>query len=82
MTTQTVNAVAQEDGSLLPPALIREALKARVGQEIRLTLTLPDASDPAPTDADPLLDIIGIGKGGPPDGAETHDDALYRRPTP
>lgn len=78
MATVTLKVRVRRDGTLALPRKAREELGLRQGEEVEITLRTPDAAPTSRTD-NPLLGIIGIGKGGPVDGAENHDDALYRR---
>lgn len=66
---------------------LKRHLRARARTEGRsLAAVVRDAAaeylarrDEVP-DADPLLGLIGIGEGGPPDGAVNHDAYLYGAP--
>jgi len=78
MPTVTYTARVREDGLLEIPESAQEELGLRHGDEVGVALTRP--ATPGERGADnPLLRLIGIGKGGPPDGAENHDRYLYAR---
>ncbi len=53
----------------------RDKLGLHEGDQVEITMNRPDVP-PTGTGADPLLNLIGIGKGGPTDGAEDHDTRL------
>lgn len=81
MTTVRYKARVRRDGSLAIPKKAQEALGLQQGDEVDVVMSRTDAADREPTH-NPLYDIIGIGKGGPPDGAENHDSVLYRQNSP
>lgn len=49
----------------------KQPLTLPEGAEVRVTVCPADQRD------DHLKDVIGICKGGPPDGAEKHDKYIY-----
>jgi AbrB family looped-hinge helix DNA binding protein len=74
----TITARVRRDGTLAIPKKAREMLGLQEGDQIEITVNKPD-TQAAGSGGDPLLELIGIGKGGPADGAEDHDSRLYRR---
>lgn len=76
----TITARVRRDGTLAIPKKARETLGLHEGDQIEITVNTSSTQAGEP-DGDPLLELIGIGKGGPTDGAEDHDSRLYRRPS-
>jgi predicted DNA-binding antitoxin AbrB/MazE fold protein len=58
-----------ENGILKP----KQPLALAEGAEVRLTIYTNE-------EPDPLDAVIGIGE-GPPDGADNHDQYIYRKPS-
>ncbi len=77
MATMTFKAKIQQDGSIAIPKRTRERLEPLRGESVEVSIH----TDVTPSKEDqvrnPLYDIIGIAKGGRPDGAENHDMYLY-----
>lgn len=80
MSGITIIARVRRDGTLAIPKQARETLDLHEGDQVEITVNKPDTPS-AILDSDPLLELIGIGKGGPVDGAEDHDSRLYQRQT-
>lgn len=80
MAEITITARVRRDGTLAIPKKARETLGLHEGDEVEITVNTASAPTQEPG-SDPLLELIGIGKGGPTDGAEDHDSRLYRRPS-
>ncbi|MDQ2732391.1 MAG: hypothetical protein M3Y56_12095 [Armatimonadota bacterium] len=88
MLTISCTAKVREDGSLSLSMVDQERLGLQTGDDVEIILKTPasqgvDPLDRSPLDPadNPLLQIIGIGKGGPPDGGTNHDKYLYgKRP--
>jgi len=78
MGAVTCTATVREDGALAIPGSARRRLRLRKGDEVEVTLAKPLARAPQASQ-NPLLGLVGIGKGGPADGAENHDKYLYRK---
>ena len=72
MAGVTITARVRWDGALTIPKQTRETLGLHKGDQVEITLNRRDVP-PEDIEDDPLLAIIGIGKGGPVDGAEDHD---------
>jgi AbrB family looped-hinge helix DNA binding protein len=77
MAEITITARVRRDGTLAIPKKARETLGLHEGDQIEITVNKPD-TQAASSGGDPLLELIGIGTGGPADGAEDHDCRLYR----
>jgi bifunctional DNA-binding transcriptional regulator/antitoxin component of YhaV-PrlF toxin-antitoxin module len=73
MHTLTLKARLRRDGSLSIPRSVRDELGLAEGDVVEVRLGPANESSPS----DPLLNIIGIGKGGRPDAAKEHDTYLY-----
>ena len=80
MTEITITARVRRDGTLAIPKQARETLGLHEGDQVEITVSKSETQAKHPGD-DPLLELIGIGKGGPADGAEDHDSRLYRHPS-
>jgi len=78
MTAITVRARVRRDGALAIPKIARDKLGLHEGDQVDITVNAPDVPSTI-SESDPLLGLIGIGKGGPKDGAEDHDAKLYRQ---
>ena len=78
MANITVRARVRRDGTLSIPRAAREALGLHEGDLVEISVSKPDSAAET-IETDPLLAIIGIGKGGLVDGAADHDTMLYRR---
>jgi len=76
MATVTCTARVRKDGSLAIPKVTREELGLQQGDEVEVIVRKSATPRRKRTD-NPLYGVIGIGKGGPPDGAENHDKYLY-----
>jgi AbrB family looped-hinge helix DNA binding protein len=76
----TITARVRRDGTLAIPKKARETLGLHEGDQVEITVnkSSPQAEEQG---SDPLLELIGIGKGGPTYGAEDHDSRLYRHPS-
>ncbi len=79
MSDITITARIRRDGALAIPRKARELLGLQEGDKVEITVHKPDVQV-ASTASDPLLALIGLGKGGPDDGAENHDSRLYGPP--
>lgn len=75
MATTVFKAKVRRDGALSMPKAMREKLHLREGDEVEVAVSTPVAE--AKSEENPLLKIIGIGKGGPEDGGVNHDKYLY-----
>jgi len=86
MTAANYKAKVRKNGTLTLPRGVREALGVQEGDEVEVIVRrmVKDAGMEPPM-VNPLLRIVGLGKGGAPDGAENHDTYLYgadhREPT-
>ncbi len=76
MATVTCTARVRKDGSLTIPKVTREELGLQQGDEVEV-IVRKSATPRRKETENPLYGVIGIGKGGPPDGAENHDKYLY-----
>jgi bifunctional DNA-binding transcriptional regulator/antitoxin component of YhaV-PrlF toxin-antitoxin module len=76
MATLTCTARVHKDGLLEIPRAIQEELGLRQGDEVEVILR-KFATLKSKRTKNPLYRLVGIGKGGPPDGAENHDKYLY-----
>ena len=72
MATVVYKARVRKDGLLALPRTAREKLGVHQGDEVEVQVKTQASSE-----ENPLLALIGIGKGGKPDGAENHDKYLY-----
>jgi len=80
MAEMTVTARVRRDGTLAISKKARVTLGLHEGDQIEITVNKPNTQGES-SEGDPLLELIGIGKGGPADGAENHDTYLYRKST-
>jgi bifunctional DNA-binding transcriptional regulator/antitoxin component of YhaV-PrlF toxin-antitoxin module len=64
-----------KDGVLPLPSAARDKLNLREGDDVEVAVSTPGVE--ASGKENPLLKIIGIGKGGPEDGGVNHDKYLY-----
>jgi len=78
MAEMTITARVRRDGTLAISKKARMTLDLHEGDQIEITVNKPETQGESLED-DPLLALIGIGKGGPTDGAENHDTYLYRK---
>ena len=78
MAGVTITAKVRRDGALAISKAARERLGLHEGDKIQITLDRPGILLSQPVE-DPLLELIGIGKDGPVNGAQDHDEALYGR---
>ena len=78
MVNITVSAKVLHDGTLSIPRTARKTLDLHEGDQVEIMVSKQESAEKS-TEVNPLLAIIGIGKGGPIDGAEDHDSSLYRR---
>jgi AbrB family looped-hinge helix DNA binding protein len=76
MATIICTARVRKDGSLGIPKAAREELGLRQGDEVEVVVQKPIVHHSQQKE-NPLYHLVGIGKGGPPDGAENHDKYLY-----
>jgi bifunctional DNA-binding transcriptional regulator/antitoxin component of YhaV-PrlF toxin-antitoxin module len=58
------------------PKRIRRVLDLEPGSKVHVVVEVVDRGETTRID-DPLERIIGLCEGGPPDGAENHDQYLY-----
>jgi bifunctional DNA-binding transcriptional regulator/antitoxin component of YhaV-PrlF toxin-antitoxin module len=76
MATLTYMVKVQPDGSLLLPKEAQEQLRLQPGDQVEIQIQKAESAlETEPQN--PLLRIIGIARGGPPDGAQNHDAYLY-----
>ena len=80
MSGITITTRVRQDWKLTIPKKIRESLGLHEGDEVEVTVS-KSINSPLKQDRNLLLNLIGIAKGGPTDGAEDHDSRLYRHPT-
>ncbi|MCW3052458.1 MAG: hypothetical protein JWN14_1628 [Chthonomonadales bacterium] len=78
MAEMTITARVRRDGTLAISKQARATLGLHEGDQIEITVNRPEMQE-EDLEGDPLLALIGIGKGGPADGAENHDTYLYRK---
>jgi bifunctional DNA-binding transcriptional regulator/antitoxin component of YhaV-PrlF toxin-antitoxin module len=78
MTTLTCTARVCQDGLLEIPKSIQEELRLQQGDEVEVILRKSVTHHRKRT-KNPLYRLVGIGKGGPPNGAENHDKYLYSK---
>lgn len=76
MATTSFTATIRKDGLLNLPKQVRRALGLEPGSQVRVVVEAVSRGETAERD-DPLEGIIGLCAGGPPDGAENHDQYLY-----
>jgi AbrB family looped-hinge helix DNA binding protein len=74
MATTIYKAKVRRDGALTMPKAMRERLRLHEGDEVEVAVSTPAVEA---REENPLLKIIGIGKGGPKDGGVNHDKYLY-----
>ena len=79
MEMMTFKARVRKDGTLAIPRNAREQLEAHSGEDVEVSIHTEDMRPDEEPARNPLYDIIGIAKGGRPDGAENHDRYLYGR---
>ena len=78
MAIITCTAKVRKDGSLGIPKAVREELGLQQGDKVEVVVRQSITHRHKRT-KNPLYSLVGIGKGGPPDGAENHDKYLYGR---
>jgi AbrB family looped-hinge helix DNA binding protein len=76
MATVVCTARVRKDGSLTIPRAIRKELGLKQGDTVQVLVQRSATSRRTRTKG-PLSELVGIGKGGPPDGAKNHDKYLY-----
>ena len=78
MITLTCTARVRQDGLLEIPKSIQEELRLQQGDEVEVILRKSETHRRERT-KNPLYHLVGIGKGGPSDGAENHDKYIYSK---
>lgn len=78
MAPVTCKATVVKEGLLALPKRVRRELDLREANTLDITVHKREPLKPQPEE-NPLYGLIGLGKGGPPDGAENHDQYLYGR---
>ena len=76
MATITCTGRLRKDGALGIPRAVRQELGLRRGDQVEVVVRKPASRRRKGAD-NPLYHLVGIGKGGPKDGAENHDGYLY-----
>jgi AbrB family looped-hinge helix DNA binding protein len=80
MATMTCTAKVREDGALVIPRTVRKELGLQRGDTVEVVVR-KRASRRRSVKENSLYEIVALGKGGPPDGAENHDKYLYGKRT-
>ncbi|MBI3922638.1 MAG: hypothetical protein HY318_14545 [Armatimonadetes bacterium] len=78
MAPVTCKATVVKEGLVALPKRVQRELDLREADTVEITVYKREPLEHERED-NPLYGLIGLGKGGPPDGAENHDQYLYGR---